>query len=80
MLVDLPSSSAPQNAPQSDSDDGEGSIFRGSVKQMTEENADQDKDFEILHGEPLTDRKSTFQAHAAEVCSIKEVSDGCLVC
>ena len=28
----------------------------------------------ILHGEPLTDRKSTFQAHAAAVTAVQEVS------
>jgi len=27
----------------------------------------------ILHGEPLTDRKSTFQAHVAEVATVDEV-------
>ena len=27
----------------------------------------------IIHGEPLTDRKSTFQAHVAEVHSMDEV-------
>ena len=29
----------------------------------------------ILHGDPLTDRKSTFQAHVAEVLTTNEVSD-----
>ena len=29
----------------------------------------------IVHGEPLTDRKSTFQAHAAEVQTTDDVSD-----
>ena len=29
----------------------------------------------ILHGDPLTDRKSTFQAHVAEVQTTDEVSD-----
>lgn len=29
---------------------------------------------EIVHGEPLTDRKSTFQAHVARVGSIEEVA------
>jgi len=28
----------------------------------------------IHHGEPLTDRKSTFQAHAAEVTTVEQVS------
>ena len=28
---------------------------------------------DIVHGEPLTDRKSTFQAHAAKVHSKQEV-------
>ena len=28
---------------------------------------------EIVHGEPLTDRKSTFQAHVAEVHSVTDV-------
>lgn len=28
----------------------------------------------IIHGEPLTDRKSTFQAHAAQVTTTEEVS------
>ena len=28
---------------------------------------------DIMHGEPLTDRKSTFQAHVAEVTSKQEV-------
>ena len=28
----------------------------------------------ILHGNPLTDRKSTFQAHVAQVYSKEEVS------
>ena len=27
----------------------------------------------ILHGEPLTDRKSTFQAHVAAVMAVEEV-------
>lgn len=27
----------------------------------------------IVHGEPLTDRKSTFQAHVAAVTTVKEV-------
>ena len=27
----------------------------------------------ILHGEPLTDRKSTFQAHVAMVTTVQEV-------
>lgn len=30
-------------------------------------------DLEIVHGEPLTDRKSTFQAHVASVKSVAEV-------
>ena len=30
---------------------------------------------EVVHGEPLTDRKSTFQAHVAEVHSVEEVSN-----
>ena len=29
----------------------------------------------ILHGDPLTDRKSTFQAHGAEVKTTEEVSE-----
>ena len=29
----------------------------------------------ILHGNPLTDRKSTFQAHLAQVHTTEEVSD-----
>ena len=29
---------------------------------------------QILHGDPLTDRKSTFQAHGAEVKTPEEVS------
>ncbi len=29
---------------------------------------------EILHGQPLTDRKSTFQAHLARVTAVEEVS------
>ena len=28
----------------------------------------------VLHGEPLTDRKSTFQAHAAQVNTTEQVS------
>ena len=28
----------------------------------------------VLHGEPLTDRKSTFQAHAAQVKTTEQVS------
>ena len=32
---------------------------------------------EILHGEPLTDRKSTFQAHIATVHSVEEVKMSC---
>ena len=28
----------------------------------------------IVHGEPLTDRKSTFQAHVAQVTTTEEVS------
>ena len=28
---------------------------------------------EMVHGEPLTDRKSTFQAHVAAVHSVEEV-------
>ncbi len=34
---------------------------------------DGDSGMEIVHGEPLTDRKSTFQAHVAEVHSADEV-------
>ena len=30
---------------------------------------------EIIHGEPLTDRKSTFQAHIAHVNSVDEVRE-----
>lgn len=33
----------------------------------------------IHHGEPLTDRKSTFQAHVAQVHSKEEVSWYCAV-
>ncbi len=32
----------------------------------------------IVHGEPLTDRKSTFQAHAAAVTSVAEVRGRCM--
>ena len=28
----------------------------------------------VIHGEPLTDRKSTFQAHAAQVKTTEQVS------
>ena len=28
---------------------------------------------EIVHGEPIVDRKSTFQAHAVEICSQEQV-------
>ena len=31
---------------------------------------------EIIHGEPLTDRKSTFQAHVTEVHSVNQVPCG----
>jgi len=34
---------------------------------------------EIVHGEPLTDRKSTFQAHVAVVHSVEEVAVRCQV-
>lgn len=35
--------------------------------------SDGDCAVEIVHGEPLTDRKSTFQAHVASVHSVEEV-------
>ncbi len=34
----------------------------------------------IIHGEPLTDRKSTFQAHVAAVTCVAEVRELVCVC
>ena len=34
----------------------------------------------ILHGDPLTDRKSTFQAHGAQVNTTEQVSQPLNVC